>query len=109
MSGLTIGLLSLDSTSLLVLKNGGSTSDRIHATRILPLVERKHVLLVTLLLCNAGAYGSGAKTQLLVTLLLCNAGAMEALPVFLGHMVPEVPAILLSVTAVLLFGEIIPQ
>ncbi|GBG66629.1 hypothetical protein CBR_g66765 [Chara braunii] len=47
--------------------------------------------------------------QLLVTLLLCNAAAMEALPLFLDKMVHPVMAVVLSVTFVLLFGEVIPQ
>ena len=34
---------------------------------------------------------------------------MEALPIFLDKMLPEIAAILLSVTFVLMFGEIIPQ
>jgi hypothetical protein len=37
-----------------------------------------------------------------------NASATEALPIFLSGLVDEVVAIILSVTAVLLFGEIIP-
>jgi len=37
-----------------------------------------------------------------------NASATEALPIFLSAVVDEVVAIILSVTAVLLFGEIIP-
>ena len=37
-----------------------------------------------------------------------NASATEALPIFLSAVVDEVMAIILSVTAVLLFGEIIP-
>lgn len=45
------------------------------------------------------------KHLLLVTLLLCNAAAMEALPIFLDKMVPSYMAIALSVTAVLFFGE----
>jgi hypothetical protein len=40
-----------------------------------------------------------------VTLLLCNAAAMEALPIFLDKMMPSYLAVLVSVTAVLLFGE----
>ena len=43
---------------------------------------------------------------LLVTLLLCNAAAMEALPIVLDKLVHEVVAILISVTAVLFFGEL---
>jgi metal transporter CNNM len=41
---------------------------------------------------------------LLVTLLLCNAVAMETLPLLLDKMVHETVAIIISVTAVLLFG-----
>merc|ERR1719382_1010621 len=46
---------------------------------------------------------------LLVTLLICNAAAMEALPVLLDDLMHPLSAVLISVTAVLLFGEIIPQ
>lgn len=47
--------------------------------------------------------------HLLVTLLLCNAASMEALPVFLDRLLNPVAAILISVTAILTFGEILPQ
>jgi len=46
---------------------------------------------------------------LLVTLLLANAAANEALPIFLDRLVPAWLAVLLSVTVVLIFGEIIPS
>lgn len=46
---------------------------------------------------------------MLVTLLLMNAICMETLPLFLDKMMPEIYAILVSVTAVLFAGEIIPQ
>ena len=46
---------------------------------------------------------------LLVTLLLCNAAANEALPIFLGRIVDPMLAIIISVTCVLFFGEIIPS
>ncbi len=45
---------------------------------------------------------------LLVTLLLMNAIAMEALPIFLDAIVPSAYAILISVCAVLIVGEVIP-
>ena len=45
---------------------------------------------------------------LLVTLLLCNALALETLPIFLDRIIPSQYAILLSVTAVLIFGEVVP-
>lgn len=43
---------------------------------------------------------------LLVTLLLANSIAMETLPIFLDRLVPSWIAVLLSVTAILLFGEV---
>lgn len=46
---------------------------------------------------------------MLVTLLLCNAGAMETLPIFLDKIFSPFVAILVAVTLVLFFGEIIPQ
>ena len=46
---------------------------------------------------------------MLVTLLLSNATAMEALPIFIDRLVPSLWAVIISVTAVLFFGEIIPQ
>lgn len=49
------------------------------------------------------------KHLLLVTLLLANAVAMEALPLFLDAIVPAAAAIILSTTAVLIFGEVLPQ
>ncbi len=49
------------------------------------------------------------KYKIAVTLLLCNAIAMEALPIFLDRLVPSVIAVILSVSFVLFFGEVIPQ
>lgn len=89
MSGLTMGLLSLDILSLEVLKRGGKTNEQRYSKRILTLVKRHHLLLVTL--------------------LLANAVAVETMPIFLSKITSEVVAIIVSVTAVLLFGEIIPQ
>jgi len=89
MSGLTLGLLSLDTNALTVLVRSGSTIERRRAARLLPLVRRRHWLLVTLLLANA----------------VC----MEALPIFLDAVADVVVAVLVSVTAVLIFGEIVPQ
>lgn len=88
MSGLTVGLASIDRLSLEI-DAQVSPKAALQAKRILPVIDLHH--------------------WMLVTLLLCNACAMEALPIFLDKMVPEVAAILLSVTAVLFFGEIIPQ
>jgi len=46
---------------------------------------------------------------MLCTLLTVNAICMESLPLYLGKMMPEHTAIIVSVTCVLFFGEIIPQ
>ncbi|CAI7910708.1 unnamed protein product [Closterium sp. NIES-54] len=89
MSGLTLGLMSLGLVDLEVLQQSGSELDKKHAARILPVMKKPHLLLCTL--------------------LIGNALAMEALPIFLDALVPSWAAILLSVTLILLFGEIIPQ
>ncbi|KAM6553099.1 hypothetical protein CsatB_013861 [Cannabis sativa] len=89
MSGLTLGLMSLSLVDLEVLAKSGTPKDRIYAAKILPVVKNQHLLLCTL--------------------LICNAAAMEALPIFLDGLVTAWGAILISVTLILLFGEIIPQ
>ncbi|XVE86150.1 hypothetical protein DITRI_Ditri18aG0012900 [Diplodiscus trichospermus] len=43
------------------------------------------------------------------TLLLCNAAAMEALSIYMDKLFNQYLAIMLSVTIVLAFGEVIPQ
>jgi len=88
-SGLTIGLLSMDMMSLEIFQRSGTPKEKKYAEKIVPLVKNQHLLLVTL--------------------LLSNAIAMEALPIFLDRISTPVAAIGISVTAVLLFGEIIPQ
>eukprot|EP01052_Picozoa_sp_SAG31_P022527 SAG31_NODE_1794_length_7249_cov_4.709231_12_plen_224_part_00 len=93
-SGLTIGLMSLDVEDLKLIEKAPQNSNRPHdreyAAKIRPIVETNHFLLVTL--------------------LLSNAAAMEALPIFLDEICPNrYIAILLSVTLVLFFGEVIPQ
>ncbi|XP_068655948.1 DUF21 domain-containing protein At2g14520-like [Aristolochia californica] len=89
MSGLTLGLMSMSLVDLEVLAKSGTPQDRKHAEKILPVVKKQHLLLCTL--------------------LICNAAAMEALPIFLDSLVSAWGAILISVTLILLFGEIIPQ
>ncbi len=46
---------------------------------------------------------------LLVTLLIWNAASFESLPIFLDHLMPAYAAIIVSVTFILIFGEIVPQ
>ncbi|XP_031256913.1 DUF21 domain-containing protein At2g14520-like [Pistacia vera] len=89
MSGLTLGLMSMSLVDLEVLAKSGTPKDRKHAAKILSVVKKQHLLLCTL--------------------LICNAAAMEALPIFLDGLITAWGAILISVTLILLFGEIIPQ
>ncbi|KAL3914216.1 MAG: hypothetical protein SGPRY_007702 [Prymnesium sp.] len=88
-AGCTMGILSLDHLTLNLKLQEGTPCEREWAAAILPVVKRHHLLLVALLLCNA-----------------C---ANEALPIFLDRLVDEKTAILLSVTCVLIFGEILPS
>ncbi|CAI0401166.1 unnamed protein product [Linum tenue] len=115
MSGLTLGLMSMSLVDLEVVAKSGKPKDRKYAVflphlpthiiycsdspdpsgvsvlteRILPVVRNQHLILCTL--------------------LICNAAAMEALPIFLDKLVSALGAVLISVTLLLLFGEIIPQ
>uniref|UniRef100_A0A7C9DFJ3 CNNM transmembrane domain-containing protein n=1 Tax=Opuntia streptacantha TaxID=393608 RepID=A0A7C9DFJ3_OPUST len=89
MSGLTLGLMSLGLVELEILQRSGSSTEKKQAAAILPVVQKQH--------------------QLLVTLLLCNACAMEALPIYLDKIFHPFVAVVLSVTFVLAFGEVIPQ
>ena len=88
MSGLTVGLASIDRLSLEIDAKGNEDAKK-SAENIFSVIDKHH--------------------WMLVTLLLCNAGAMETLPIFLDKILPEWAAILVSVTAVLTFGEILPQ
>lgn len=89
MSGLTVGLASIDKLDLEIKLAIGTESEKQSARVISKVVHHHH--------------------WMLCTLLLCNAGAMEALPLFLDKLLSPAIAIVISVSAVLLFGEIIPQ
>lgn len=88
-AGLTMGLLSLDITKMELKSMTGKDWEKEAAQSILPIIKQHHLLLVTL--------------------LLFNSMANEALPVFLGAIVPNYVAVILSVTLVLIFGEILPS
>lgn len=89
-AGLTMGVVSLEEVDLRVKARCGTEDEQRYAKNLLPLVEHQ------------------PRHQLLVTLLLLNSVANEALPLFLDELVPELYAILISVTVVLFMGEIIP-
>jgi len=88
-AGLTMGLLSLDITKLEIKAMTGSTAEKNAAISIIPIIKKHHLLLVTLLLFNS----------------MSN----EALPIFLGALVPNYIAVILAVILILFFGEIIPS
>lgn len=87
-NGLTQGLLSISPMQMEIKLRSGTTEEKAQAKRILPLITRHHFLLCTL--------------------MLFNASANEALPIFLDAVVPSWLSIVLSVTLVLLCGEILP-
>lgn len=81
--------MSLSLVDLEVLTKAGQPKDRINAAKILPVLKNQHLLLCTL--------------------LIGNSLAMEALPIFLDALLPAWASVLISVTLILAFGEIIPQ
>ena len=89
MSGLTVGLLGIDEIALELKIATGSESEKQDARKVLNVIEKHHLLLVTL--------------------LLANAIAMEGLPLFLDTMFNSEISVLISVTFILAFGEVIPQ
>eukprot|EP00768_Dysnectes_brevis_P000125 gnl/Dysnectes_brevis/1027_a1145_2159.p1 GENE.gnl/Dysnectes_brevis/1027_a1145_2159~~gnl/Dysnectes_brevis/1027_a1145_2159.p1 ORF type:complete len:466 (-),score=167.83 gnl/Dysnectes_brevis/1027_a1145_2159:107-1504(-) len=88
-SGLTIGLLSFDDKNLRIIERTGTAKQRQQASKVRRIIKDHHFLLVTL--------------------LIANSIAMEGLPLFLDPLVGPTAAIIISVTAVLIFGEILPQ
>ncbi|KAK2983581.1 hypothetical protein RJ640_023115 [Escallonia rubra] len=121
MSGLTLGLMSLSLVDLEVISKAGQPRDRENAgwcvvfsfaqTFILEAFNAIFCFSVTEILLVAEKILPIVKNQhlLLCTLLICNAMAMEALPIFVDSLLSEWCSILLSVTLILAFGEIIPQ
>ena len=91
-SSLTLRLLycpGMDPLDLEVAKESGSTEEeRVHASAVWGVVARHH--------------------WLLCTLLLMNAAANEALPLCLNKVAPPAAVVVISVTLVLVFGEILP-
>jgi len=122
-AGLTLGLTSFDEFGLKVLCNldvedvcseaDAKTrseaqqrllQDQRYAEKILPLISG-NVIVSKSRSCMNPSSGHA----LLVTLLLANASANEALPLFLDRLIPSWLAIIVSVTVVLIFGEIVPS
>ena len=89
MSGLTVGYLSVDQLTMELRENTGTPEEKKASEVILPVLSNRH--------------------WLLCTLLLMNSFAMEALPVFLDRVFSRFTAVVISVTLLLIFGEVIPQ
>ncbi|TPX53471.1 hypothetical protein SeMB42_g00750 [Synchytrium endobioticum] len=89
-SGLTIGLMSLDSTNMAILIRSGTEIEKRWVARIQPIRQNTHLLLVTLLLSNT----------------IVN----ETLPVLFHYVDWDgYQAVLISTALIVVFGEIIPQ
>ena len=89
MSGLTVGYLSVDKLTMELREKTGTQMEKEYSKVILPVLSNHH--------------------WLLCTLLLMNSFAMEALPVFLDRVFSRLTAVIISVTLLLIFGEVIPQ
>ena len=89
MSGLTVGYLSVDQLTMEFRQTTGTQMEKEYSKVILPVLSNRH--------------------WLLCTLLLMNSFAMEALPVFLDRVFSRFAAVVISVTLLLIFGEVIPQ
>lgn len=88
-SGLNLALFSIDPIYIRVQQKTGSEQLKRYAQKLLPLLEHQHLTLVSL--------------------LVSNAALATALPLFLERLFDPVISLVVSVTAVLFFGEVIPQ
>mmetsp|Transcript_12521 Transcript_12521/g.39569 ORF Transcript_12521/g.39569 Transcript_12521/m.39569 type:complete len:580 (-) Transcript_12521:547-2286(-) len=88
-SGLTLGLLSLDTTSLKITAVSGTPSAIRYATRILPLRQRGNLLLTTL--------------------LLGNVAVNSLLSILMADLTSGIVGFLVSTGVIVIFGEIFPQ
>mmetsp|Transcript_41535 Transcript_41535/g.77830 ORF Transcript_41535/g.77830 Transcript_41535/m.77830 type:complete len:556 (-) Transcript_41535:281-1948(-) len=91
MSGLFLGLMSIDPIELEIFRHGGGTAEqKAEADIVWPLVSAKG-------------------HRLLVTLLLMNFCANEAMPIVLDKLLPTYVAFLMSVVLVVFLGEMFPM
>ena len=113
-SGLNVSLLSIDQQKLDLqirmeknrLKHEIKEKDGLIES---PATDSSQIFSEKIKMCQTLAPMIKDHHLLLVTILLANASAMEALPVFLDDLVAPWFAVVISVTFVLIFGEIIPQ
>lgn len=91
-AGLTIGIMNQDEIYLQVLTTSGTPKQSKQASKILNMFQRR------------------GKHLILVTLLLCNVITNETLPIVLDRIAGGgITAVVASSVFVIIFGEIIPQ
>ena len=89
-AGLFLGYMTLDEMDLRIIQRSSIDEDeRVYASKLIPIVQQRHRLLVTLLMFNTIAY--------------------EALPIFMDALVPSAFAVVFSTLIIMVFGEIIPS
>lgn len=88
-SGLTVGMMGIDKLALELKLESGTADEKYYARRILPLLEDRYLLLVTL--------------------LITNSVALETMPILLEEMIGGVPSVIICVLVSLFFSEVIPQ
>lgn len=89
-AGLIMGIMSIDELMLHIkIRAGSDAEEQKYAQTLLPLVQKRHLVLVSL--------------------LLVNFLADEALPLFLDNLVPTWLAVALSVFLVVFVSEILPS
>ena len=111
-AGMTLGYLSLDVMKLKIKLELGTEDEKAAVEAILVLLKDRHLLLCTLLgKCFADLLTllqGNALTICMIVMAVFNVIAAETLPIFMDSLVPPWFAIILSVTAVLLCGEVLP-
>ncbi|KAI8890744.1 DUF21-domain-containing protein [Backusella circina FSU 941] len=89
-AGLTLGLMTLDTTNLDILQIAGTTQQQYYASRIIPIRKNGHILLITMLLTNT----------------VLN----ETLPILFDSIFSKgFISVIVSTALLVLFSEIIPQ
>jgi metal transporter CNNM len=88
-SGLNLALFSIDPIYVRIQGKTGTPQQQRYAEKLLPLLKHQHLTLVAL--------------------LVSNASLATALPLFLERLLNPTLSLVVSVTAVLFFGEVLPQ
>lgn len=88
-SGLNVGLMAIDEFKMRLLERIGTRVDKSRVKRLKSVLSDRHCVLTTILLINCISF--------------------EWLPICLNKFMPEVLCIILSVSLILIFGEILPQ